>query len=149
MSDLVAALDIGTNSFHLVVARPVPGGFEVVTREKDVVRLGHGGGDMKELSDDAMERGLRTLTRMAGIASSHDAEIRAVATSAVREAKNRSDFIKRVRKETGVEIEVISGVEEARLIHLGVLNAIGIHDRPMFACDIGGGSTEVVVGLDD
>lgn len=149
MSDLVAALDIGTNSIHLVVAKPVPGGFEVVTREKDVVRLGHGGGDMKELSEDAIERGLKALTRMAKIASSYDAEIRAVATSAVREAKNRSEFVKRVRKETDIEIEVISGVEEARLIHLGVLNAIGIHDRPMFVCDIGGGSTEVVVGLDD
>ena len=76
-------------------------------------------------------------------------EVRAVATSAVREAKNRSDFIKQVRKSTGIEIEVVSGVEEARLIHLGVLNAIGIHDRSMFMCDIGGGSTEVVVGLDD
>ena len=149
MSDLVAALDIGTNSFHLVVAKPVPGGFEVVTREKDVVRLGHGGGDMKELSDDAIDRGVKSLTRMAKIAKSYDAKLRAVATSAVREAKNRSEFIKRVRKETGTDIEVISGVEEARLIHLGVLNAIGIHDRPMFVCDIGGGSTEVVVGIDD
>ena len=97
MSDLVAALDIGTNSFHLVVAKPVPGGFEVVTREKDVVRIGHGGGDMKELSDDAIDRGIKSLTRMAKIAQSHDAELRAVATSAVREAKNRSEFIKRVR----------------------------------------------------
>lgn len=149
MSELVAALDIGTNSFHLVVAKPVPGGFEVVTREKDVVRLGHGGGDMKELTDEAIERGVRSLTRMAEIASSHEAEVRAVATSAVREAKNRSDFIKQVRKATGIEIEVISGVEEARLIHLGVVNAIGIHDQSMFVCDIGGGSTEVVVGLDD
>lgn len=149
MSDLVAALDIGTNSFHLVVAKPVPGGFEVVTREKEVVRLGHGGGDMKELSDEAIERGVKCLQRLAAIAESHEAEVRAVATSAVREAKNRSDFIKQVRKTAGIEIEVVSGVEEARLIHLGVLNAIGIHDRPMFVCDIGGGSTEVVVGLDD
>ncbi|MFM7665672.1 MAG: Ppx/GppA phosphatase family protein [Actinomycetota bacterium] len=149
MSDLVAALDIGTNSFHLVVAKPVPGGFEVVTREKEVVRLGHGGGDMKELSDEAIERGIKCLVRLAAIAESHDAEVRAVATSAVREAKNRSDFLKQVRKAAGVDIEVVSGVEEARLIHLGVLNAIGIHDRPMFVCDIGGGSTEVVVGLDD
>ena len=149
MSDLVAALDIGTNSFHLVVAKPVPGGFEVVTREKEVVRLGHGGGDMKELSDEAIERGVKCLVRLAAIAESHDAEVRAVATSAVREAKNRSDFLKQVRKAAGVDIEVVSGVEEARLIHLGVLNAIGIHDRPMFVCDIGGGSTEVVVGLDD
>ena len=149
MSELVAALDIGTNSFHLVIAKPVPGGFEVVTREKDVVRLGHGGGDMKQLSEDSIGRGVKSLARMAEIASSHGAEVRAVATSAVREAKNRSEFIKQVRKATGIDIEVISGVEEARLIHLGVLNAIGIHDQSMFVCDIGGGSTEVVVGLDD
>ena len=149
MSELVAALDIGTNSFHLVIAKPVPGGFEVVTREKDVVRLGHGGGDMKQLSEEAIGRGVKSLARMAEIASSHGAEVRAVATSAVREAKNRSEFIKQVRKATGIDIEVISGVEEARLIHLGVLNAIGIHDQSMFVCDIGGGSTEVVVGLDD
>jgi exopolyphosphatase/guanosine-5'-triphosphate,3'-diphosphate pyrophosphatase len=149
VSDLVAALDIGTNSFHLVVAKPVPGGFEVVTREKEVVRLGHGGGDMKQLSDEAIERGVKCLVRLSKIAESHEAEVRAVATSAVREAKNRSDFLKQVRKSTGLEIEVVSGVEEARLIHLGVLNAIGIHDRSMFVCDIGGGSTEVVVGLDD
>jgi len=149
MSELVAALDIGTNSFHLVIAKPVPGGFEVVTREKDVVRLGHGGGDMKQLSEEAIGRGVKSLARLAEIASSHGAEVRAVATSAVREAKNRSEFIKQVRKATGIDIEVISGVEEARLIHLGVLNAIGIHDQSMFVCDIGGGSTEVVVGLDD
>ena len=149
MSDLVAALDIGTNSFHLVVAKPVPGGFEVVTREKEVVRLGHGGGDMKEISEDAMERGVKCLVRLAAIAESHDAEVRAVATSAVREAKNRAEFLKKVRKATKLEIEVVSGVEEARLIHLGVLNAVGVHDRPMFVADIGGGSTEVVVGLDD
>lgn len=149
MSDLVAALDIGTNSFHLVVAKPVPGGFEVVTREKEVVRLGQGGGDMKHLSDDAMTRGVKCLVRLAEIAESHDAKIRAVATSAVREAKNRGDFLKQVRKAADIDIEVVTGVEEARLIHLGVLNAIGIHDRSMFVCDIGGGSTEVVVGLDD
>jgi len=149
MSDLVAALDIGTNSFHLVVAKPVPGGFEVVTREKEVVRLGHGGGDMKEISEEAMERGVKCLTRLAAIAESHEAEVRAVATSAVREAKNRGEFLKKVRKATKLDIEVVSGVEEARLIHLGVLNAVGVHDRPMFVADIGGGSTEVVVGLDD
>lgn len=149
MSELVAALDIGTNSFHLVVAKPVPGGFEVVTREKEVVRLGHGGGDMKEISEDAMSRGVKCLVRLAEIARSHDAELRAVATSAVREARNKSDFVKRVRKAADIDVEVVSGVEEARLIHLGVLNAIGVHDRPMFMCDIGGGSTEVVVGLDD
>jgi len=149
MSDLIAALDVGTNSFHLVVAKPTSTGFEVVTREREVIRLGRGGGDMKEISDDAMDRGVRSLVRMHEIADTHGATLRAVATSAVREATNRGDFIKRARKEAGVDLEVVSGTEEARLIHLGVLNAIGVHDQVMFMCDIGGGSTEVVVGLDD
>ncbi len=145
----IAALDIGTNSFHLVVAKPVVGGFEVVAREKQTVRIGHGAGEMKLLEPDAIERGILCLTRMNQIAESHDAEIRAVATSAVREAKNRDEFIKRARKEAGVDIEVISGIEEARLIHLGALFAVGEHERPMLLCDIGGGSTEVVLGNDD
>jgi exopolyphosphatase/guanosine-5'-triphosphate,3'-diphosphate pyrophosphatase len=149
MSDLIAALDVGTNSFHLVVAKPTSAGFEVVTREREVIRLGRGGGDMKEISGDAMERGIRSLVRMHEIAESHGATLRAVATSAVREAVNGGEFIKRARKEAGVDLEVVSGTEEARLIHLGVLNAVGVHDHVMLMCDIGGGSTEVVVGLDD
>ena len=149
MSDLIAALDVGTNSFHLVVAKPTSSGFEVVTREREVIRLGRGGGDMKEISDSAMERGVRSLVRMHEIADSHGAKLRAVATSAVREATNRAEFIKRARKDAGVDLEVVSGTEEARLIHLGVLNAIGVHDQVMLVCDIGGGSTEIVVGLDD
>jgi exopolyphosphatase/guanosine-5'-triphosphate,3'-diphosphate pyrophosphatase len=149
MSDLIAALDVGTNSFHLIVAKPTSTGFEVVTREREVIRLGRGGGDMKEISDAAMERGVRSLVRMHEIADSHGAKLRAVATSAVREAANRGEFIKRARKDAGVDLEVVSGTEEARLIHLGVLNAIGVHDQVMLVCDIGGGSTEVVVGLDD
>ena len=145
----IAALDIGTNSFHLVIAKPVEGGFEVVAREKQTVRIGHGAGEMKLLEPDAIERGISCLTRMHQIAESHNAEIRAVATSAVREAKNRDEFVKRARMEAGIDIEVISGIEEARLIHLGALFAVGEHERPMLLCDIGGGSTEVVLGNDD
>ena len=140
-----AALDVGTNSFHLVIAKPVETGFEIITSEKEVIRLGHGAGDMKQLESDAMDRGIASLKRMREIATVHKAELRAVATSAVREAQNRNEFIKRARKEAGVEIEVVSGIEEARLIHLGVLHAIGIGDQPMLLCDIGGGSTEVVL----
>ena len=141
----IAALDIGTNSFHLVVARPVETGFEVITTEKEVIRLGHGSGEMKQLESDAIDRGIACLKRMREIARTHDAQLRAVATSAVREAQNRNEFIKRARKEAGVEIEIVSGIEEARLIHLGVLHAIGIGDQPMLLCDIGGGSTEIVL----
>ena len=148
---VVAALDIGTNSFHLVVAR-VHGGdldttsFEVVTREKETVRLGHGGGDMKRLGDDAVERGIGALRRMRRIADSHGATVRAVATSAVREAENADVFLARARDEAGIDVEVISGVEEARLIHLGVLQAVPVFERRLLLVDIGGGSTEVLVG---
>ena len=96
---IIAALDIGTNSFHLVIAKVVDGGFEVIETEKETVRIGHGAGDMNELSTDAIDRGIACLVRMQKIAASHNAEIRAVATSAVREAKNRFEFIRRAKKE--------------------------------------------------
>lgn len=142
----LAALDLGTNSFHLVVARVGPHGYDVITREKESIRLGHGGGDMKHLSDEAMDRGIAALTRMRRIADAHDAPVRTVATSAVREAENAQEFLARAHTEAGIEIEVISGVEEARLIHLGVLQSVPAFDRRLLLIDIGGGSTEVLVG---
>jgi exopolyphosphatase/guanosine-5'-triphosphate,3'-diphosphate pyrophosphatase len=142
----LAALDLGTNSFHLVVARLLDNGFEIVTREKETVRLGHGGGDMKELSADAIDRGISSLRRMQRIATSHGATVRAVATSAVREADNADVFLTRARREAKVEVEVISGLEESRLIYLGVLQAVPVFDQRIILVDIGGGSTEVLVG---
>ena len=147
--NVIAALDIGTNSFHMVVARALGEGFEVITREKETVRLGRGADEMRMLSAEAIERGIACLARMRQVADSHNAEIRAVATSAVREARNSEDFIERARRDAGIDIRVVSGVEEARLIHLGALHGIGIDDQAMFLCDIGGGSTEIVVGTND
>jgi exopolyphosphatase / guanosine-5'-triphosphate,3'-diphosphate pyrophosphatase len=144
--DTLAALDLGTNSFHLVVARVRGNGYEVVTREKETIRLGHGGGDMKELAADAIDRGIVALRRMKRIADTHHAPVRAVATSAVREALNADEFLARARDEAGIEVEVISGLEEARLIHLGVLQSVPVFDRRVLVVDIGGGSTEVLVG---
>jgi exopolyphosphatase/guanosine-5'-triphosphate,3'-diphosphate pyrophosphatase len=145
----LAAIDIGTNSVHLVVAQPIGSGrFEILDREKEVVRLGSGSGDMKELAPDAIGRGVDALTRFRRIADRFGAPVRAVATSAVREADNRRDFLDRVRADAGVEVEVISGVEEARLIHLGVLQAVPVVDRRVLVIDIGGGSTEFVLGQD-
>lgn len=143
-----AAIDIGTNSIHLVVARLADhGGFEMLTTEKEMVRLGQGGGEMKSLDPDAIERAIRSLGRMRQVAGSFgDVEIAAVATSAVREARNRDDFLRRAREEVGVAVEVISGFEEARLIHLGVLQALPVFDRRSLVIDIGGGSTEFCVG---
>jgi exopolyphosphatase/guanosine-5'-triphosphate,3'-diphosphate pyrophosphatase len=148
----LAAIDIGTNSVHLAVARPVEGGSpEILAREKAPVRLGAGGAavssgdDIKRLDPEAVGRAVAALKRFRRIAEAHDAEVVAVATSAVREAKDRDTFIRRAREEAGVEVEVISGVEEARLIHLGALGAVPIADRRNLVIDIGGGSTELVV----
>jgi exopolyphosphatase / guanosine-5'-triphosphate,3'-diphosphate pyrophosphatase len=143
----LAALDLGTNSFHLVIACVSDDGhFEVITREKELVRLGHGGGDMKRLEPEALQRGIAALTRMRRLAESAGAPLRAVATSAVREAENADEFLEAARTRAGVEVEVISGIEEARLIHLGVLQAVPVFDQRLILCDIGGGSTEILVG---
>ncbi|MDQ4132434.1 MAG: Ppx/GppA family phosphatase [Actinomycetota bacterium] len=147
MSDVIAAIDVGTNSIHLVVARATDGSrFEVLDKEKEVVRLGHGSGDMKRMEPDAVDRGITALERFRQVAETYGASIHAVATSAVREAENRDVFLERAREEAGVEVEVISGIEEARLIQLGVLQATPTFDQQMLLVDIGGGSTELVVG---
>lgn len=145
-TSVLAAADIGTNSIHLVVARVDGDRFEVLEREREMVRLGSAAGDMKELTDEAMDRGIAVLDRFRQVAAIHGAGLRAVATSAVREAASRHVFIRRAWTEAGVRVEVISGFEEARLIHLGVLQAVPTFDRQMLVCDIGGGSTELVVG---
>lgn len=143
----LAAVDIGTNSFHLVVAQPTSDQrFEVIDREKEMVRLGSGSGDMKRLEPEAVDRGVAALKRFRRIAESAGASLHAVATSAVREADNRDEFLARARSEAGVEVEVVSGAEEARLIHVGVLQAVSGLDRRHLLIDIGGGSTEFVIG---
>ena len=150
-SEFKAAIDIGTNSIHLVVAKLAEhGGFEMLTSEKHVVRLGQGAGEMKELAADAIERGIDALALMKEVAGSFgDVEIVAVATSAVREARNKAAFLDRAHDEVGIDVEVISGFEEARLIHLGVLQALPVFDQRMLVIDIGGGSTEFCVGKGD
>jgi exopolyphosphatase/guanosine-5'-triphosphate,3'-diphosphate pyrophosphatase len=143
----LAAIDVGTNSFHLVVARVMgESRFEVIAREKEMVRLGSGAGDMKVLTPAAIQRGVDVLRRLKRVADVSNAPVRAVATSAVREAQNNDEFVRRAREEAGVEIEVVSGTEEARLIHLGILQALPVFERRLLMCDIGGGSTELLIG---
>jgi len=145
---VIAAIDIGTNSFHLVVASVNNRGMmKIFTREKEVVRLGSSGRDMKLLQPDAIERGVRTLKNFTEIAKSQKAEIRAVATSAVREAENKYEFIERVKNELGVDIEIISGAEEGRLIFIGAMHALPLYSQKSLVIDIGGGSTETIIGF--
>ena len=143
----LAAIDLGTNSFHLVIADVKSNGkFTVISKDKEVVRLGEGMTDMKHLGKEAMERAVDTLRRFSLLAQSQEAPIRAIATSAVREALNKDDFLRRVRNELGIEIEVVSGFEEARLIYLGVMQALPVYQQSILLVDIGGGSTEFLVG---
>lgn len=146
--DVLAAIDIGTNSVHLVVARMSgEGRFEVITRHKEVVRLGEVGDDqIRSITPDAMARGIDALRRCRSVLDTYGAPVAAVATSAVREADNGADFIEAARVEAGIDVEVISGYEEARLIQLGVLQALPVFDKSVLLCDIGGGSTEILIG---
>ena len=120
----LAAIDIGTNSFHLIVVKPTDeGNFEIIDREKEVIRLGEGStDDIKFINDSACQRAVNALKTFKGISDSYDADIRAVATSAVRESENKNDFVNRIYNETGIQIDIINGLEEARLIYPGCRN---------------------------
>jgi exopolyphosphatase/guanosine-5'-triphosphate,3'-diphosphate pyrophosphatase len=146
--ETLGAIDIGTNSFHLVVAKIHSNkSFTVLTKDKEVVRLGNASNDMKYITEEAMQRGISVLKRFKLVCQSFEVEkIRAVATSATREAINKDEFIRRVKHDTGIEIEVISGNEEARLIYLGALQALPIYNEKVLVIDIGGGSTEFLIG---
>lgn len=144
----IAAIDIGTNSFHMIIASLDSNGLlNIIQREKEIVRLGNSPGDMKLLTEDAMNRGVETLKNFSKIAESENSLIKAIATSAVREADNKKDFIDRVLKETGIQIEVVSGREEGRLIYQGASRSLPVYGKKTLLIDIGGGSTELVVGL--
>ena len=145
---ILAAIDIGTNSFHLVIAEVnlTSGHFRILGKDKEIVRLGSGSTDMKYISETAMNRGIAALKRFCIIAESHSAEIHAIATSAVREALNKDEFLRRVRSQTDIKIEIASGSEEARLIHLGVLQSLPVFNKKILLIDIGGGSTEFLLG---
>jgi exopolyphosphatase/guanosine-5'-triphosphate,3'-diphosphate pyrophosphatase len=145
---ILAAIDVGTNSIHMVVAKinPQLPAFTIIDREKETVRLGDFSTD-GNLSLEAMERGIAALKRCRAIAESFRAEdIVAVATSAVREARNGHVFLEQVEKAVGLSINLISGTEEARRIYLGVLSGMEFHNRPHAVIDIGGGSTELLLG---
>ena len=144
----IAAIDCGTNSIHMIVVRIRPDlSFEVIDREKEMVRLGSGGLEGKSLTADAMEMGLQAFSRFRRLAESHQVEeILAAATSAVREAKNGGEFLAAVERATGIKTQVISGTEEARLIHLAAVYGVDVAGASAVVIDIGGGSVEITHG---
>ena len=144
---ILGAIDVGTNAVRLELARPLPdGSFDMIHTERDPVRPGEGVFRTGRIPREVEDRLLATLRRYTALVKRHRALVRAVATSAIREAKNGPDVVERVRRETGIELEVVSGKEEARLICLGVLRGKPVHARNLLV-DIGGGSTEVAMAV--
>ena len=150
---LLGAIDVGTNSIHLIVVEMDSrfGTSRTILKAREMVRLG--GGDALargHLSKKAVQRGVTAIAKFAEAARNAGAShIRAVATSAVREASNRDEFLAAVRATSGIEIDVLGDVEEARLIHLGVSRGFPLAGRTACIFDIGGGSTEFIVGDED
>ena len=144
----IAAIDCGTNSIHMIVVRIRPDlSFEVIDREKEMVRLGSGGLDGKALTEEAFAMGVQTFSRFRRIAQSHQVEeILAAATSAVRESENGGEFLSAVEQKTGITTQVISGTEEAALIHLAAVYGVDVAGASAVVVDIGGGSVEITHG---
>jgi exopolyphosphatase/guanosine-5'-triphosphate,3'-diphosphate pyrophosphatase len=144
----IAAIDVGSNSVHIIVCRIRPDlSFEVVDRERDMIRLGAGSLVRHALAPETIGLAMQTLTKFKRLAESHGVdEIITAATSAVREADNGGDFITAARRDVGLHVRVISGTEEARLIHLAAGYAVGTGQRRAVVLDIGGGSTEITLG---
>src|SRR3954471_19238500 len=145
----IAAIDIGTNSLHMIVVRVRPDlSFEIIDREKEMVRLGAGGLDGRALTPEVMHAALQVLSKFRRLAESHRVDrILAVATSAVREAENGGEFLKAITDQTGIRARVISGTEEARLIHLAAIYGVGSATEVTVVIDIGGGSVEITRGI--
>jgi exopolyphosphatase / guanosine-5'-triphosphate,3'-diphosphate pyrophosphatase len=146
----IAAIDVGSNSIHMVVAQVESDGrFRVLDRAKEMVHLGRTLSSGR-LSAEAMNAGIRTLGAFHTLAERQGVQrFKAVATSAVREAANGGDFIQRVEDEVGLRVKVIPGREEARLIYLGVRNAVDLRGEATVILDAGGGSVELVLSEDD
>jgi len=143
----LAAIDVGTNSVHMVIAEVRRGGrIDVVDRMKEMILLGGDVFRCGRLTAGSMALATRTLGTFGRLARARGVKrLRAVATSAVREARNGAEFVERLRRETGVPVRIISGQEEARLICRAVLHAAGADERPRLLVDVGGGSVELAL----
>jgi len=145
----IAAIDMGTNSFHLVIVEmKKDGSFIFIDREREVIRLGsQKGKDLSFISEEETERAVKILIDFVKLAKHYNAKVRAISTSAVREAKNQKEFVDTILNKTGVTVEVIDGRTEARLIFLGIKNALPIDNKKVLCVDIGGGSTEFIYAV--
>ena len=147
-SPVIAAIDIGTNSFHLLVAQIGKNhNLKTLYKVKEIMRLtSELGPKAKKISEREFETSIKILKKYKKIADKYEAQIFAVATSAVREAKNRKEYLKKVKAETGIKINAITGKKEAEYIYKGMYTAFTLKNKKVLCIDIGGGSTEILFG---
>ncbi len=143
----IAAIDIGSNSIHMTLARREGSELETFARLKDPARLAAELGRDGNLSLASIDRAIATLCRFKELADVHDAQIRATATAAMRAAKNRDVFLRRAKEEAGIDVYLIPGTCEAELTYAGILNGLHVaREQTVFVVDVGGGSSELIFG---
>ncbi len=146
-SNIVAAIDLGSNSFHMIVARIANGHVQVLDRLREMVQLAAGLDNRNRLSDDAQQRALECLARFGQrLRQIPPEQLRIVGTNTLRQARNSGGFLARAQAMLGHNVEIISGQEEARLIYLGVAHSVAAMAGQRLVVDIGGGSTELIIG---
>lgn len=147
MDNRVAIIDLGTNTFHLLIVDVSDSDYSVIYRERESVKIGKHGINRGIITQEAMQRALKTVaTFKTSIDKMKVQKVYAFGTSALRNANNKQDIIDRIKKEYGFDVNVISGEEEARLIYLGVKSAMPLGVEKSLVMDIGGGSVEFVIG---
>lgn len=144
-----AVIDLGTNTFHLIIAQKTPAGVQILFRESRAAKIGMAGINQGLILPEAIERALVVLRYFRDVLARFDvdpAQVVALGTSAIRVARNQADFIDRVRQETGIGIQVIPGDREAEFIYEGVRAAGALDEQTALVMDIGGGSVEFILG---
>ena len=148
--DTVAVIDLGTNTFHILVAEVEPKGtYRIVERLRIPVMIGKGGINRGLITEEGQQRALEALQQFAAIIEQRNiVHVRATATSAFRNARNGPALVQRIRKETGIAVDVIDGNQEAAYIFRGVQEALSLDNEPILVMDIGGGSVEFILSSD-
>ena len=140
-------MDLGSNSFHLIIARLIDGTLQIIDREREMVRLAAGLDERNNLSEEAMERAMACLTRFGQLLRDMPpGSVRIAGTNTLRKARNSQELIEHAEEALGHPVEIIAGVEEARLIYLGVSHGLSDTGGTRLVVDIGGGSTELILG---
>ena len=146
MNNRFAVIDLGTNTFHLLIADVTADGFNEISYDHEAVKLGEGGMSKGFIQQNAFDRGVKTMKRFAEKISQYNVtEVKAIATSALRNARNTQEFVTTVKKNTGIEVQIIDGIKEAEYIYEGVKVSGALSQSTSVIMDIGGGSVEFII----